>query len=219
LHRLMVTSRAYRQAWRDDGHARRVDPLNKLLWRSPIRRLEAETLRDALLAVSGRLNPNVGGPPVPVMPDETGKIVLGVDRRDGAGYLRGSATALREQLYRRGVYVQARRSMPYQGLEPFDAAVPTPCVERRNVSTNAQQSLYLMNNDFLAERSREFAARVAAEAGPSPEARVRRAYELAFGRPPEPEAVADAVPHLSAKGGLNTFCQALLSSNPFLYVD
>jgi hypothetical protein len=219
LHRLIVTSRAYRQAWRDDEQARRVDPLNKLLWRAPLRRLEAETVRDAMLVVSGRLNRSVGGPAVPVMPDMDGKIVLGFDRRDGAGYLTKDGSVSPEQLYRRGLYIQARRSMVHHALEAFDAAQPTPCVERRNVSTNAQQSLFLMNGDFTADRAREFAARVIAESGPSPEARVRRAYLLAFGRPPQPEALSEAVGCLAEKEGLNRLCQALLSSNPFLYVD
>jgi mono/diheme cytochrome c family protein len=219
MHRLIVTSRAYRQAWRDDEHARRVDPLNKLLWRAPLRRLEAEAIRDAMLAVSGKLNAAVGGPPVPVMPDETGKIVLGFDRRDAAGYLTKAGSVTRDQFYRRGLYVQARRSMVHHGLEAFDAAQPTPCIERRNVSTNAQQSLFLMNSDLVAERARDFAARVTAEAGPSPEARVRRAYVLALGRLPDPEALAEAVGQLAEKDGLNRLCQALLSSNPFIYVD
>lgn len=100
--------------------------------------------------------------------------------------------------------------MTHHALEAFDAAQPAPCVERRPSSTNAQQALFLMNSEFLTERSRDFAARVAAEAR-SPEERVRRAYLLALGRPPAADEVSDAP--------LEALCHALLSSNPFLYVD
>src|SRR5262249_36149452 len=87
LHRLILTSAAYRQSARQDAAKLRLDPDNRLLGRMALRRLEAEAVRDAVLAVSGALYRRLGGPAVPVRPDATGQIELGVDRRDGAGYL------------------------------------------------------------------------------------------------------------------------------------
>src|SRR5205807_9392658 len=123
LHRLIVCSTAYRQSSRPDAVARRIDPDDRLLARMPIRRLEAESVRDAVLSVAGRLYPRLYGRPVPVMPDETGQIVLGVDLRDGAGYLRGQTVSLGQDRYRRSVYVQVRRSKPLTVLEAFDPPV------------------------------------------------------------------------------------------------
>jgi hypothetical protein len=236
LHRLIVTSAAYRQSSRANADAARADPDNKLLWRMPLRRLEAEAVRDAVLAVAGRLSTRLYGPPVPVMPDETGQVVLGIDRRDSAGYVRGDPVSLGEERFRRSVYVQARRSLPLGVLEAFDNPTASPNCERRNSSTVAPQALLLMNSRFAADNARAFAERVAREAGDDV-ARVALAWRLAYGRIPSEADLGDAVAYLAEQAAfygkqkrgkddpeprqqaLATFCHALLSSNQFLYLD
>ena len=123
LQRMIVTSTAYRQSSQHRAELDAVDPENRLLGRMSIRRLEAETLRDALLASSGRLSAKMFGPPVPVTPDDVGQIVVGVDTRDSAGRPSGKVVDLGEDEFRRSIYVQVRRSKPLGMLETFDAPV------------------------------------------------------------------------------------------------
>ncbi len=110
LQRMIVTSTAYRQSSRRRDELDAVDPENRLLGRMSVRRLEAETIRDALLAASGRLSARMCGPGVPVMPDDVGQIVVGVDTRDSAGRPSGKFVPLGEEEFRRSVYVQVRRT-------------------------------------------------------------------------------------------------------------
>jgi mono/diheme cytochrome c family protein len=240
LQRLIVTSTAYRQSSqrRDDLEA--ADPENRLLGRMHVRRLEAETIRDALLALSGRLSTKQSGPPVPVAPDDVGQIVVAVDTRDSAGRPSGKVVALGEEEFRRSIYVQVRRSMPLGMLEPFDAPLMTPNCQQRSSSTVAPQSLLLMNSPAVAREAAEMAARVERESGNDLAARVARAWHLVFGRQPTAGQVeagvgflngqADAAAALPpadpktprpepARIALANLCHALISSNGFLYVD
>jgi hypothetical protein len=171
------------------------------------------------------------------MPNSSGQIVLGVDLRDAAGYISGRPVLLGEDLHRRSVYVQVRRSMPLTVLETFDAPGMSPNCDRRNFSTVAPQALLLMNSEFMVEAASAFARRVHHETGNDPAAQVRRAWRLAFGRPAQDAQVRDAVAYLAEQTAhyrakkpvrsgatpeqqaLATFCQALLNSNPFLYVE
>src|SRR5690606_18661016 len=98
-----------------------IDPDNRLLSRQNKRRLEAETLRDALLAVSGKLNPKVHGEPVPVMLTEEGQVVIGIDTMDTAGRQTGKYIPLNGEEFRRSIYVQIRRSRPLEMFAAFDA--------------------------------------------------------------------------------------------------
>jgi mono/diheme cytochrome c family protein len=241
LHRLILTSTAYQQSSRSsDALARTIDPDVRLLWRMPLRRMESEAVRDSILAVSGQLNRRLFGPPVPVAPDTSGQIVLGIDTRDSAGRPRGEPALGGADFLRRSVYVQVRRSMPLSVLETFDVASTSPNCERRSFSTVAPQALLLMNSDFLVRNAVAFADRVSREAGRDPRARVEHASLLAFGRPLDGGQLADALAYLAEQTehyrrmqkqraktaspppeqqALATFCQALLSSNPFLYVE
>jgi hypothetical protein len=130
--------------------------------------------------------------------------------------------------------VQVRRSLPLGVLEAFDAPMMAPNCERRSSSTVAPQSLLLMNSTFMNERTEAFAARLAKEAGPDPTARVTLAWRLALGRDPTPAQVADALAFVSgqeadlargadaktaARHAWASLCQALMSSNAFLYID
>src|SRR5262245_4252660 len=240
LQRLIVTSTAYRQSSqrRDDLEA--VDPDNRLLGRMNVRRLEAETIRDALLALSGRLSNQQYGPPVPIAPDDVGQIVVGVDTRDSAGRPSGKVVALGEEEFRRSIYIQVRRSMPLGMLEPFDAPLMTPNCQQRASSTVAPQSLLMMNSPAVAREAAELAARIEREAGNDPSARVARAWHLVFGRQPTAGQVQAGVVFLAgqaeaaaalppadpktsapepARTALANLCHALISSNGFLYVD
>jgi hypothetical protein len=233
LHKLIMTSTAYRQSSLREPDKDRIDPDNHLLGRMPIRRLEAEELRDALLAVSGRLNDKPFGPPVPVTVDEAGQVILGVDVRDGAGRPRGKVASLNGEESRRSVYVQVRRSLPLNLFEAFDAPAMAPNCDLRKASTVAPQALMLMNNQDVVALAEAFAARVRREVGEEPRAQVRRAWTLAFGAEPHEEEIQEAVRFLTAplaasgtsqanakrQAALAVFCQALLGSNPFLYVD
>jgi hypothetical protein len=91
-----------------------------------VRRLEAESIRDSLLAINGRLSSKMFGPAIPVTPDDAGQIVIGVDTRDSAGRPTGKIVPLGEDEFRRTIYVQVRRSQPLGMLEPFDAPLMKP---------------------------------------------------------------------------------------------
>ncbi len=238
LHRLLMTSTAYRQSSRRRAEQDAVDPDNRLLGRMSIRRLEAETVRDAMLAVSGDLTTKLFGAPIPVTPDETGQIIVGVDTRDGAGRPTGKKVPLNGEEYRRSVYITVRRTMPLAMLETFDAATLAPNCAIRTPSTVAPQSLMLMNNEFASEQSEALADRVAREAGSVPAAQARFAWRLTLAREPSDAQVQTAVAFLTehaeqfagqpadkknavtpAQRALSSYCQALLISNGFLYVD
>jgi hypothetical protein len=246
LHRQIMTSTAYRQASRRESTADPGDPDNRLLGRMSVRRLEAEAVRDAILAASGRLDATPFGPPLPVALDETGQVLVGMDTRDTAGRQRGKPGSLGGAELRRSLYIQVRRSLPLSFSEAFDAPTLTPNCERRASSTVATQSLALMNNEFVVEQSLAFADRVIRLAGADPATRVDRAWWIALGHGPTAEQKADAVAFLaeqkadlagrpkpppSSKGSpgpaapdpdraaLATLGQALFGSNAFLYVD
>ncbi len=255
LHRLMMTSSVYRQKSSAEfgvGNAESVastrhstlrtphsvDADNRLLWRVNLRRLDAETLRDAILSTSGKLTHKLYGPAVPVAPDEAGQVIIGVDTRDGAGRPTGKKVPLFEEEFRRSVYVQVRRTLPLAMLDAFDAATPVPNCTARSSSTVAPQSLLLMNNDFVVQQSDHFAARIIAQAGKDLTEQARQAWRLALAIDANAEQLATAVAFIRAQTddygaiktpsmmanvreqrALSALCQALYCSNAFLYVD
>jgi len=246
LHRLIMTSTAYRQDSRRDEMRDRVDPDNDLYSRMSIRRLEAEEVRDTILHVSGKLEGKIFGAPVPVKDTEAGQFVLGIENKDGAGRFLAEIPLAAGEEYRRSVYVQVRRSKPYYVLDTFDAAAVEPVCEIRNSSTVTPQSLLLMNSEFILQQALAFAHRLEKEAGTNPADRARLGWRLAFGRDPSAEQVGSAVkflndqtkllkgkiePKVTPKGNvvphpatpeqaaLAVWCQALLSGNAFLYVE
>jgi hypothetical protein len=197
LHRLILTSTAYRQS-----SARKSpdpDPDNKLLARFPLRRLDAEAIRDATLAVSGKLNPKPAGPPVPVMDDDAGLAVIGMANRDGAGYKLGDESVPAGEESRRSIYVQVRRTKPLAVLDTFDWAPTEPNCEARKSSTATPQSLLLMNNEFVLTEATHFADRVKAEAGSDVKAQVTRGWRLAFGVDPTPAERDRALAFIAAE--------------------
>ncbi|MBW3623753.1 MAG: DUF1553 domain-containing protein [Armatimonadetes bacterium] len=225
LHRMILLSAAWQQSsrWREDAAVK--DPENKLLWRMNVRRLEAEPIRDAALAVSGKINLQRGGPSIyPALPpkDITGEAYPG----NGWGKSEG------DQLYRRTVYVFVKRSLLVPMLEAFDQADPTSVCPQRNRTTVAPQALAMMNNAFIREQAAHFAERVRKEAGESPPAQVERAFMLALGRLPAPAERAKSLAfverqqrHLGdsktdpSREALADLCHALFNLSEFIYLD
>jgi len=183
LHKLIVTSTAYRQSSRRDPEKEIHDPDNTLYWRKPVQRLDAESIRDSILAASGVLNPKMAGPPVPVREDLVGQVVVGVDKKQGDNKMPVEVPMGGEE-FRRSVYVQVRRSKPLAFLNSFDAPVMEVNCERRQSSTVATQALMLMNSDFVLDQAQRFAARLRQEAGPNRRDQIIRAWQLAFSRDP-----------------------------------
>jgi mono/diheme cytochrome c family protein len=200
LHKLILTSRAWRQSSARSAEAERIDPDNRLLSRMNVRRIESETIRDAMLAVSGKLNPKQFGPAVPVMEDDVGQIIIGKENKDGEGKP-GAAIDLNGEEFRRSIYVLVRRSRPLGMLDAFDAPIMEPNCDARSATTVAPQSLMLMNNKQVIEMSEHFARRVEREAGAEPRAQARRAWELAFSKRPTSAQIEASVKHLAAQTG------------------
>lgn len=250
LHRLIVNSTAYRQSSARTEALQAADPENRLLGRMPVRRLETEAIRDALLEVTGLRSQTMFGPASSVNPDDVGQVIVGKATRDGNGILVAKFEDSPEQ-FRRSVYVQVRRSMPLGLMEPFDVAAMAPNCEKRTSSTVAPQALLMMNNDLVIRLSERFAQRVQTDAGDDPAAQVRLAWRLAFGRDANEAMTAEAVAFLEKQRqnftpvetpavtpaaappakpanpptltpnqqALALLCQALMSSNQFLYVE
>jgi hypothetical protein len=184
LHRLILTSRVYRQASAfDSPENARIDPENRLLWRMPVQRLEGEIIRDSILATSGGLNRKMGGPGV--FPEVDPEVLK------GAAYQRWPQTADGPELWRRSVYVTEMRTITAPILDLFDPPDKVSSCPRRSVTTIAPQSLQLLNNKFAAGQSDLFARRVRDEAGTDHAAQVDRAFLLAMGRHPK-QAELDA---------------------------
>ena len=202
-----------------DPRAEQIDPANRLWHRMPVRRLEAEAIRDAALEVSGRLDPAVGGPPVPVHLNE---FVIGRGRPDNSGPLDGAG--------RRSVYQGVRRNFLSPTLLTFDTPTPFSTVGRRNVTNVPAQALALMNDPFFHEQAELWAARLLREL-PTAEAseRIRWMYETAFSRRPTPaetEACLGSLVDLRRLHGSDTaetviwtdLAHALFGANDFIYL-
>jgi hypothetical protein len=216
LHRLVLNSAAYRQASSFDEAAIKIDPDNRLLWRWTVRRLDAEAIRDAMLATAGQLDGSLGGPYIPTSRDGAGEVV--VNGSKGAN--------------RRSLYLQQRRTQTLSLLGVFDSpSLVVNCVQRP-VSTIPLQSLSLLNSPFLREQAEHFAGRLAREAGDDCTAkRLERSFLLAYGRvPTEAErAAAEEFLHTQRQAygdddkrdelAWTDYCQMLLASSGFLYVE
>jgi hypothetical protein len=190
VHREMMLSRTYRQSARND-EAQSADPDNALFGRYRIRRLDAETIRDAMLAVSGKLNPEMYGEPVTVGKTGDGRMIPGVEIFNGNKTIVLKVDTSSPAVYRRSVYLQQRRSGPATALATFDLPNMDPNCERRDLTTVAPQSLFLMNDEFVIERAKDLAARVIKEHPADENAQVRAAWILTQGRAPSGKELAD----------------------------
>jgi hypothetical protein len=240
FHRLIMTSTVYRQSSRRDPGLDAIDSSNTLYGRFPVRRLDAEIVRDRILAVSGRLDLTPFGPAIPAVEGTFGEAIP-----------EGDST-------RRSVYVQVRRSQPISFLAAFDAPLMDVNCDRRTLSTSAPQALMLMNSPFVVGEAEAMADRLIAETpadfatdrvdaaswddsgtfrgeqGASMAQMIAYAWSLAYQRSITPEelelargfvtAQRDVLPPEQAESGperavLANLCHQLLSSNEFLYVD
>jgi cytochrome c553 len=210
MHRLMLLSNTYRQSSAVRPDAQQADPQNRRLWRMPVRRLEAEAVRDSILAVTGALNREMGGPPVypPVDPS------LRADTYQGINWPEGEDSP---KTWRRSVYVKVKRSLILPSLEVFDCPEITASVAQRNVSVTPTQALLLLNDPLIHRQAEVFAARLKKEAGDAPKQQVDRAYRVAFGRLPTERERSLALTFLQ-KRSLPDFCHALLNLNELVYV-
>ncbi len=207
MHRLMLWSATYQQSTAVTPDSRRIDPDNRLLSRMNRPRLEGEVIRDSLLAVSGRLNPAMGGPGVfPPVPAEVAQ-----------GSQAWKASPDPRDHVRRSVYVFARRNLRYPFLEAFDLPDSSLSCPKRERSTTATQALTLLNDADVSEAAKALAARVTA-AAPADDARVVLAYRLALGRRPTAAELRLAREFLR-ESPLSEFCRALFNLNEFVYVD
>ena len=244
MHRLMVTSSAYRQSSRPNPKQAADDPENEMLSRMNRRRLDAEGIRDAMLAVSGELNPRMGGPGIlaPLEKEvkdliftEAEVVNLWPEDPDPSEHLR------------RSLYLFRKRNVRYPLLDAFDAPDTQSACPRRETSTHSLQALVLLNSEFAAGRAKVLAGRVLREAGAHADDRIRRAYQLTLAREPKPNEVERARSFLKSQadrirkqaqdgrsvnrptGDLPSvepaeaaawvdFALALLNSNEFLYV-
>ena len=222
LHRLIVTSAAYRRGSGPNGAAAAADPLNDLFWRFDPRRLTAEELRDASLAVTGELNPAMYGPSFyPELSEE----VLAGQSRPGEGW--GDSDA-RERA-RRSVYSFIKRSLVDPALADFDFPETDTGCEARFNTVQPAQALALLNGDFQNRRAAALAARIAGELpDAAPPAQVARAVALTTSRPAPDAAVAEGaafVARMRAEYGFDDgrafelWCLVTLNANSFLYLD
>jgi hypothetical protein len=216
LHRLVMKSATYRQsssaASLAAGQAdpRLVDPENRLLWRANIQRMEAESIRDAMLATSGWLNLEIGGKTIPLHNRE---FVFNHTSKDATTY----------ESSRRALYLPIIRNHLYDMLEQFDYPDPTMPTGSRNSTVIAPQALIMMNAPVVRESGTRLAAKLASIA--TDEQRVDRVYALLYARPPTDDEKANAlafVRDLSAtdkpEKAWALLCQTLFAANEFIYL-
>ncbi len=229
LHKMILMSAVYRQDIQSDTVRAAIDPANRLWWRREPQRMEAEALRDSILAVSGNLNPAFFGPAVkPRMNPESISVTNRVKNYDEwpADVTDGPAT------WRRSVYIFVKRSNLFPFLQTFDASDAIGSCTRRNPTTVAPQALALLNDPFVREQARDFAQRLIGL--DSTEARVRAAFRIALGREASPDEVESSARYIrearrecrereepaeAKTESLADFCQGLMALNEFCYID
>lgn len=206
LHRLIVHSATYRQTADFNERAAAIDADNTLLWRQAPRRLEAEAVRDAMLAVSGQLNRQLGGPgfrPFDAIPFPANAYAIA----DKTG----------PEFNRRTVYRMNVNSGKDPLLDAFDCPDPSVKTPRRGVTTTPLQALGLMNSSFVQRQAKHLAERAAQAAPDDVPAAIEAAWRLALGRPPTASEAARAA-DAARDRGLSSVCWALLNSTEFVYV-
>jgi hypothetical protein len=211
LSRLIVTSAAYRQ--RSDvsvAAAEAIDRNNALLWRANARKLEAEALRDAVLATTGSLDLAMGGP---------GYRDFVIEQPEHSPHYRYDlADPDDPATFRRSVYRFIVRSQMQPFMTALDCADPSMRVDRRNQSLSANQALAYLNSGFMLAQSRRFAERVRREAGDDPARQADRAMRLALGRGARDDERA-RLADFTRENGLENTCRVLLNLNEFTFVD
>lgn len=217
IHRLLLTSNTYRMSSRvSDRRAEEKDPTNYLLHRMPVRRLEAEAIRDGILAVSGRLDPKMYG--VSILPN-LNEYMQGRGRPSVSGPLDGDG--------RRSVYMSVRRNFLIPLLVAFDYPVPFTTIGRRTVSNVPAQALAMMNNRFVVQQAELWAKNTLALGEKTTEERIQLLYQTAFSRPPLPTEVEAAKAFIAAQEqpagadnsrALAELCHVLLNTKEFIFI-
>jgi hypothetical protein len=208
IQRLIVTSAAYRQSSNPVPDAIAIDADNRLIWRRPAQRLEAETFRDAVLSVAGDLDLTIGGPGY-----RDFKISSAGDNETYTVFDAIGPEFNRRSLYR--MNVRSGSSPLLDVLDCPDPSVPTP---RRSVTSTPLQALSMLNNPVMEHYAARFAERLKREEGDDPNKQVRRAYSLSFARDPSSDELESGARFI-AEHGLNHFCLVLFNTNEFLYID
>ena len=221
MHRLIMTSSAYRMSSRYDDAALAKDPNNDLFWHFDPRRLTSEEIRDSILAVNGTLNLKQGGPSIYT---EVPKEVLATSSQPHNAW----GTSPPEERTRRSVYIFIKRSLLEPVLSTFDQADTDNTCPVRFATTVPTQSLTMLNSDFMQKQAAAFAARLRKEAGKKPEDQVRLALRLALCRKANDEEVQRGLElmkdlqsehAMSPDKALDAICLMVLNLNEFVYVD
>jgi hypothetical protein len=207
LHRLMVTSATYRQAGAADAAKKAIDAGNRFLWRRSPRRLEAEPLRDAMLAVSGALNLRAGGPGFELFEPNDNYVKVYAPKK-----------SFGPEEFRRMIYQNKPRMQLDDTFGAFDCPDAGQIAPRRNVSTTPLQALNLLNSTFAVAVAEKFAGRLERDAGAKTEDQVARAFDLTLQRAATSGEFEGGV-RLAKEHGMPALCRALLNANEFLYAD
>ena len=212
IHRLIMNSETYQRASDDVAANLEIDGENRYFWRMPRQRLEAEGIRDSMMAVAGNLDLKVGGSAVHPYIDPA--LFQSSSKRTWVG-----KPDTDPETWRRGVYIFSKRSIPLPMLDVFDKPDSVGSCARRNRSTIAPQALILMNNSFVLMEAKMFADRLRREAGDDPAAQATLAFQLALSRPPSHSESETAVKFIRGDAqGLVDFCQTILNLNEFVYI-
>ena len=203
--RQMLTSETFRQSSQPRAAALRIDADSRYLWRFPPRRLEAEAIRDSILAVSGTLDLRAGGP---------GFYLLDVERENVVHYHAKEETGPAE--WRRMIYLFKVRVEQDAIFGAFDCPDGNQVIPSRSSSTTPMQALNLFNSRFILQQAGKLAVRLERESGDNPVAQVNRAFDLFYNRPAGPAEARDAVNFIAAHS-LSDFCRAMFNTNEFLF--
>ena len=207
IHRLIVTSAVYRQASASRREGVAADAGSRLLWRFPPQRLEAEPLRDTILAVSGKLDLRAGGPGFSAFePNDNYVRVYNPKKEFGPAE------------WRRMVYMTKVRMQQDATFGAFDCPDGGQIAPKRMRSTTPLQALNLLNSEFILQQAGFFAARLEQEAGKKVKDQIRLAFELGYNREPDAQEARNAQA-LIARHGLAIFCRALFNSNEFIFLE
>jgi hypothetical protein len=209
MHRLIMLSETYRQSCRHHPENAKIDADNRALWRMNRQRLDAESVRDAVLAVSGKLDLTMGGP---------GFELFRFKDDHSPVYDHSAVEKINDpKTFRRTIYRFTVRSVPNPFLESLDCADPNINVPVRNTTMTALQALALLNNPFMVKQSGYFAERLR-KVSDDPDRQMDAAYRLAFGRPPSADE-RGMLAGYARRHGLANACRVLFNANEFLFVD
>ncbi len=222
MHRLIMLSNTYQMSTAYDARAAEIDPENTLLWRMNRRRLEAEEIRDAIMAVSGDLDLTAGGS---ILTYKNREYVSDTEKRGGGDYDRN----------RRAIYIPVVRSSMYEVFQAFDLPDPSTSNGDRSATVVAPQALFMMNGSVLLAHTRTMANKLLARADLDDAGRISEAYERALARPPAANEIDRALSFIAQVDramkdrnrdpadrrvfAWQSFCKSLIASNEFVYLN